>query len=246
MIPQGFFLGCSPCSENFARPPNQPPSPFFDQSLSPPTEFCSRKFQKFYLILSQFWVLFSSKLHQKALDLFYASADNFSKSPLIGLRPRYGPKNCPRKQAPPPHQKFCEKNPVCWHCGHDHCDTWETGLQKMFSLSGTIKVMGKIFCQICARSTHHKHIPWSPYERGSGQGHFDALWCNLHLYLNIFCVNIIIFYFLVMNIFCGVHFLEKVNFRSQILECPSIGQYWNIFGVPVLPENVILTFFRTC
>ena len=39
---------------------------------------------------------------------------------------------------------------------------------------------------------------------------------------------------------------EKVYFRSQILECPSIGQYWNIFGVPVLPENVILTFFRTC
>ena len=39
---------------------------------------------------------------------------------------------------------------------------------------------------------------------------------------------------------------EKVNFRSQILECPSIGQYWDIFGVPVLPENVILTFFRTC
>ena len=37
---------------------------------------------------------------------------------------------------------------------------------------------------------------------------------------------------------------EKVNFRSQILECPSIGQYWNILGVPVLPENVILTFFR--
>ena len=39
---------------------------------------------------------------------------------------------------------------------------------------------------------------------------------------------------------------EKVYFRSQILECPSIGQYWNIFGVPVLPENVILTFFRIC
>ena len=41
-------------------------------------------------------------------------------------------------------------------------------------------------------------------------------------------------------------FEEKVYFRSQILECPGIGQYWNIFGVPVLPENVILTFFRTC
>ena len=33
--------------------------------------------------------------------------------------------------------------------------------------------------------------------------------------------------------------LEKVYFRSQILECPSIGEYWNIFGIPVLPENVI-------
>ena len=24
------------------------------------------------------------------------------------------------------------------------------------------------------------------------------------------------------------------------------GEYWNIFGVPVFPENVIFTFFRTC
>ena len=30
--------------------------------------------------------------------------------------------------------------------------------------------------------------------------------------------------------------MEKVYFRSQILERPSIGEYWNIFGVPVLPE----------
>ena len=41
------------------------------------------------------------------------------------------------------------------------------------------------------------------------------------------------------------HSLEKVYFRSQILECSSIGEYWNIFGVPVLPENVIFMFFRT-
>ena len=40
--------------------------------------------------------------------------------------------------------------------------------------------------------------------------------------------------------------LEKVYFRSQILERPSIGEYWNISGVPVLPENVIFMFFRTC
>ena len=39
---------------------------------------------------------------------------------------------------------------------------------------------------------------------------------------------------------------EKVYFRSQILERPSIGEYWNISGVPVLAENVICTFFRTC
>ena len=39
---------------------------------------------------------------------------------------------------------------------------------------------------------------------------------------------------------------EKVYFRSQILERSSIGKYWNISGVPVLPGNVIFTFFRTC
>ena len=40
---------------------------------------------------------------------------------------------------------------------------------------------------------------------------------------------------------------EKVYFRSQILERPSISEYWNNSGVPVLPENVIfITFFRTC
>ena len=40
--------------------------------------------------------------------------------------------------------------------------------------------------------------------------------------------------------------MEKVYFRSQILERPSIGEYWNIFSIPVLPENEIFTFFRTC
>ena len=32
---------------------------------------------------------------------------------------------------------------------------------------------------------------------------------------------------------------EKVYFRSQILERASIGEYWNISGVPVLPQNAI-------
>ena len=39
-------------------------------------------------------------------------------------------------------------------------------------------------------------------------------------------------------------FLEKVYFRSQILEHPSIGEYWNIFGVPVLPENFLRRMVR--
>ena len=43
-----------------------------------------------------------------------------------------------------------------------------------------------------------------------------------------------------------VNIVEKVYLRSQILERPSIDEYWNISGVPVLPENVIFTFFRTC
>ena len=34
-----------------------------------------------------------------------------------------------------------------------------------------------------------------------------------------------------------------VYFRSQILERPSIGEYWDIAGAPVLPENVIFAFF---
>ena len=41
-------------------------------------------------------------------------------------------------------------------------------------------------------------------------------------------------------------YMEKVYSRSQILERPSIGEYWNIYGVPVLPENVMFKFFRTC
>ena len=47
---------------------------------------------------------------------------------------------------------------------------------------------------------------------------------------------------------CGLvnYFKEKVYLRSQILECPSIAEYWNISGVPVLPENVIFLFFRMC
>ena len=44
----------------------------------------------------------------------------------------------------------------------------------------------------------------------------------------------------------AVNSWEKVYFRSQILELPRIGEYWNISCVPVLSENVIFTFFWMC
>ena len=45
--------------------------------------------------------------------------------------------------------------------------------------------------------------------------------------------------------FCSAD-LEKIYLRSQILECPSIGEYWKISCVPVLLQNVIFMFARTC
>ena len=38
---------------------------------------------------------------------------------------------------------------------------------------------------------------------------------------------------------------EKVYFKSQILECSSIRQYWNIYFVPVLLNLGMFTRFRT-
>ena len=40
--------------------------------------------------------------------------------------------------------------------------------------------------------------------------------------------------------------MEKVYFRSLILEHSRIGKYWNISGVPALPENMTFMFFGTC
>ena len=59
-------------------------------------------------------------------------------------------------------------------------------------------------------------------------------------------VNYIQITIILANLNQALRLWEKVNFRSQILERPSIGEYWNISGVPVLSGNVIFTFFRTC
>ena len=54
------------------------------------------------------------------------------------------------------------------------------------------------------------------------------------------CISKLILYVI------GLQYEEKVNFKSQILERPSIGKYWNILCVPVSSGNVIFTSFRTC
>ena len=91
--------GNPPGGKNLPVPPYQPPCPHLE-SLSP-NWVCPPNFKNFTPIFSQFLLLFSSKLHQKPLfyaitpkfaliccrGAFLASTDNFSKSPLIWLRP---------------------------------------------------------------------------------------------------------------------------------------------------------------
>ena len=44
----------------------------------------------------------------------------------------------------------------------------------------------------------------------------------------------------------GFACMQKVHVRSQILECPCFRENFNISGVPVLPGNMIIMFFRKC
>ena len=50
----------------------------------------------------------------------------------------------------------------------------------------------------------------------------------------------------VVNFCSGIHVPEMVYIQvypdTETLK--YIGEYWNSSGVPVLPENVIFTFFR--
>ena len=90
-----------------------------------------------------------------------------------------------------------------WQC------TVEQAYKKCSVCLGPSKVMGKIFCHMCMMKHTSQVHTWRevPMTRWvQARGHFDALWCNLHLYLNLFCVNIIFFNFLLLNIFCGVNF----------------------------------------
>ena len=80
-----------------------------------------------------------------------------------------------------------------------------SGLQKMFSLSGTIKRMGKIFCHMCMKHTSQVHSVkslWAGFRPG-------AFWRSLVQSAPIFepfLCKYYFFNFLVLNIFCGVNF----------------------------------------
>ena len=94
---------------------------------------------------------------------------------------------------------------------HSYCENnsiWKSvaGLQKMFSLSGTIKSNGQNFLSnMCMKHTLQAHSVkslWAGFRP-------RAFWRSLVQSapnMNLFCVNIITFYFLVLNIFCGVNF----------------------------------------
>ena len=133
---QVFFFGgdCGPSGSKNFGPPHWLLSPIFDQSLSPQLSFVPGNFKKFTSFFSHFWLLFSSKLQQKAL--FYAwntkicsnfavgghfwpqrtifpSFPHLTQSSTRVLPPHLTPslmgtENHPRKQVSP-HQKFCKK-----------------------------------------------------------------------------------------------------------------------------------------
>ena len=133
-ISQGFFFSwrvwVSPMWQKCCPSPNLPLSQLFDQSLFS-LSFVPENFKNFISFFSQFWLLFSSKLHQKALfclkhqnllwGAFLASADNFSKSPLIWLTVADGDwKSSPK--ASPPTKNFVKK--TCLYINVQCRHTW--------------------------------------------------------------------------------------------------------------------------
>ena len=67
-----------------------------------------------------------------------------------------------------------------------------------------------------------------------------------HTVINMHCIFVPLNLVVVVCLFVCLFFGKStVYFSSQVLEHSSIGENWNISGVPVLPENVIFTFLRT-
>ena len=81
---------------------------------------------------------------------------------------------------------------------------------------GPSKVMGKIFCHMCMKHTSQVHSVKS-LSGVQARGHFDALWCNLHLCLNLFCVNIIFFSFQFWTFSAGsIFFFWDLRFHGPV------------------------------
>ena len=82
---QDFFpggWGCPGQQKLCPSPTNQLPSPLFDQSLFPQLIFVPENFKNFTSFFSQFCLLFSSELHQKAL--FYALNTRICSNFVVG------------------------------------------------------------------------------------------------------------------------------------------------------------------
>ena len=66
--------GLSPGAKNFTSPPTDH-RPCFLTRACPNNEFCPPKFHSFF---SQFWLIFSSKLHEKSLHVFMHKIQKFA------------------------------------------------------------------------------------------------------------------------------------------------------------------------
>ena len=99
------------------------------------------------------------------------------------------------------------------------------------------------------KQTHKQTIPvlpeWPTHIFHFGR-FFFFFFCVVFFFFSFFLFSILAKSCKISHFWTKILILEKVYFGSQILERPSIGQYWNNFGVPVLPENVLFMFFRTC
>ena len=137
----GFFTwgtGGPPRWQKVCPPPHRPLSLLFDQSLSPFTEFCPRKFLHFYLLFLSILTTFQLKTasessilclkHQNLLKFccrgifglrvqFFQVLPHLTPSPTqvpppIWLRPQQGPKIVQKGNSPSPTKILWKKNPV--------------------------------------------------------------------------------------------------------------------------------------
>ena len=144
---QGFFpggLGVPPRQKFCLSPPTDCRPRFLIRAYPPQLSFVPENFKYLTSFYSQFWLLFSPKLHSESSILclkvktptfalikghFWPQRTIFpsppssnsvpdTSSPLIWPRPQRGPKSCPRKQAPPSTKNFVKITLICKLASH--------------------------------------------------------------------------------------------------------------------------------